>query len=157
MQKKWLSLFFVSFISFILFTVSPTDHAEAATVSELSDTATKFLGTPYVYGGTTANGFDCSGYTSKVFKDLGITINRTSSAQYQQGTAVEKSNLQVGDLLFFNTSGKGVSHVAIYIGDGKMIHSQTGKGVSYSKVDDPYYWGSRYIGAKRIATFDSDQ
>ena len=141
----------------MLFTATPIDNAEAATTSELSATATKYLGTPYLYGGTTTSGFDCSGYTSKVFSDLGIKLNRTSSSQYQQGTAVAKSDLQVGDLVFFNTSGSGVSHVGIYIGDNKMIHSQTGKGVSYSNVNDPYYWSSRYIGAKRITTFDSEQ
>lgn len=154
MKKKWLLPIFASFM---LFTATPIDNAEAATTSEFSATATKYLGTPYAYGGTTANGFDCSGYTSKVFSDIGIKLNRTSSSQYQQGTAVAKSDLQVGDLVFFNTSGSGISHVGIYIGDGKMIHSQTGKGVSYSNVNDPYYWGPHYVGAKRITTFDSEQ
>lgn len=154
MKKKWLLPIFASFM---FFTATPIDNAEAATASELSATATKYLGTPYVYGGTTTSGFDCSGFTSKVFADLGIKLNRTSSSQYQQGTAVSKSDLQVGDLVFFNTSGSGISHVGIYIGDDKMIHSQTGKGVSYSNVNDPYYWSSRYVGAKRVTTFDSEQ
>lgn len=154
MKKKWL---LPVFASFMLFTTTQIDKAEAATTSDVTDTASKYLGVPYLYGGTTTKGLDCSGYTSKVFADLGIELNRTSGSQYQQGTAVAKKDLQIGDLLFFNTSGKGVSHVAIYIGEGKMIHSQTGKGVSYSNVDDPYYWGSRYIGAKRVATFDSEQ
>ncbi|OXS76997.1 peptidase [Lysinibacillus sp. KCTC 33748] len=154
MKKKWLLPIFASFM---LFTTTHIDSAEAATKTEVTDTASKYLGIPYKYGGTTTSGFDCSGFTSQVFADLGITLNRTSGAQYQQGTAVAKSDLQVGDLLFFNTSGKGVSHVSIYIGDGKMIHSQTNQGVSYSNVNDPYYWGSRYIGAKRVATFDEEQ
>lgn len=154
MKKKWLLPIFASFM---LFTTIHIDTAEAATASDVTETASKYLGIPYVYGGTTTKGLDCSGFTSKVFSDLGIKLNRTSSSQYEQGTAVAKDDLQVGDLLFFNTSGKGVSHVSIYTGDGKMIHSQTGKGVSYSDVNDPYYWGSRYIGAKRVATFDSEQ
>lgn len=154
MKKKWLLPIFASFM---LFSTTHIDSAEAATKTEVTDTASKYLGIPYKYGGTTTSGFDCSGFTSQVFADLGITLNRTSGAQYQQGTAVAKSDLQVGDLLFFNTSGKGVSHVSIYIGDGKMIHSQTNQGVSYSNVNDPYYWGSRYIGAKRVATFDEEQ
>ncbi|MGE8033474.1 NlpC/P60 family protein [Lysinibacillus sp. NPDC093692] len=154
MKKKWLLPIFASFM---LFTTTHIDSAEAATKTEVTDTASKYLGIPYKYGGTTTSGFDCSGFTSQVFADLGIILNRTSGAQYQQGTAVAKSDLQVGDLLFFNTSGKGVSHVSIYIGDGKMIHSQTNQGVSYSNVNDPYYWGSRYIGAKRVATFDEEQ
>ncbi|GLC87861.1 C40 family peptidase [Lysinibacillus piscis] len=154
MKKKWLLPIFASFM---LFTTTNINNAEAASTSDVSETATKYLGIPYLYGGTTTSGLDCSGFTSKVFADLGIKLNRTSGSQYQQGTAVDKSDLQVGDLLFFNTSGSGISHVAIYIGDGKMVHSQTGKGVSYSNVNDPYYWGSRYVGAKRVATFDSAQ
>ncbi|KOS66635.1 peptidase [Lysinibacillus contaminans] len=154
MNKKWLLPIFASFM---FFTATPIDNAEAATASDLTATATKYLNTPYVYGGTTTSGFDCSGFTSKVFSDLGVKLNRTSSSQYQQGTAVSKSDLEVGDLLFFNTSGSGISHVAIYIGDSKMIHSQTGKGVSYSDMNDPYYWGSRYVGAKRVTTLDSEQ
>lgn len=152
MNKKWLLPIFASFM---LFSTTNINTAEAATKADVTDTASKYLGVPYKYGGTTTNGFDCSGFTSKVFSDLGIQLNRTSGSQYQQGTAVAKSDLQVGDLVFFNTSGSGISHVGIYIGDGKMIHSQTGQGVSYSNVDDPYYWGSRYIGAKRVATFDA--
>ncbi|MFB7157025.1 NlpC/P60 family protein [Lysinibacillus sp. NPDC056232] len=154
MNKKWLLPIFASFM---LFSTTHIDSAEAATKTEVTDTASKYLGIPYKYGGTTTSGFDCSGFTSQVFADLGITLNRTSGAQYQQGTAVAKSDLQVGDLLFFNTSGRGISHVSIYIGDGKMIHSQTNQGVSYSNVNDPYYWGSRYVGAKRVATFDAEQ
>ncbi|MEK5230765.1 C40 family peptidase [Lysinibacillus sp. FSL K6-0232] len=154
MKKKWLLPIFASFM---LFSTTHIDNAEAATKSDVTSTASKYLGIPYKYGGTTTSGFDCSGFTSKVFADLGIKLNRTSGSQYQQGTAVAKSDLQVGDLLFFNTSGRGISHVAIYIGDGKMIHSQTNQGVSYSNVNDPYYWGSRYVGAKRVATFDEKQ
>jgi len=154
MKKKWLLPIFASFM---LFTTTQIDNAEAASATDVTDTATKYIGIPYAYGGTTTSGLDCSGFTSKVFSDLGIKLNRTSGSQYQQGTAVAKNDLQVGDLLFFNTSGSGISHVAIYIGDGKMIHSQTDKGVSYSNVNDPYYWNSRYVGAKRVATFDSEQ
>ena len=154
MNKKWLLPIFASFM---LFSTTHINTAEAATKADVTDTASKYVGIPYKYGGTTTSGFDCSGFTSKVFSDLGIQLNRTSGSQYQQGTAVAKSDLQVGDLLFFNTSGSGISHVAIYIGDGKMIHSQTGQGVSYSNVNDPYYWSSRYVGAKRVATFDTQQ
>lgn len=139
----------------MIFSTTPKDSAEAATASEVTATAKQYIGIPYVYGGTTTRGFDCSGFTSRVFSDLGVKLNRTSGSQYGQGATVAKANLQAGDLLFFNTSGRGVSHVAIYIGSGKMIHSQTGKGVSISNLNDPYYWGSRYIGAKRVAKLDS--
>lgn len=74
-----------------------------------------------------------------------------SSVQYQVGESVAKTELQPGDLVFFNTLGNGVSHVGIYYGDGKFIHSQSVKGVSITDINDPQYWGGRYIGAKRIA------
>ena len=133
-----------------------TQTTDAATYSDLKDQAYTYLGTPYLYGGTTSSGFDCSGYSQRVFANLGIQLNRTSSGQYSQGTSVSKSNLQIGDLVFFNTSGSGVSHLGIYVGSGNFIHSSSSKGVSVSSINDPYYWGSRYIGAKRVASFTSE-
>lgn len=132
-----------------------TDHntAEAASTSQLTATANKYIGVPYVYGGTTASGLDCSGFTQLVFKNLGININRTAAAQYDQGTSVSKSNLQAGDLVFFNTTG-GVSHVGIYVGDNKFTHAGSSTGVTTAKLSDSY-WAKRYIGAKRVATFSS--
>ena len=72
-------------------------------------------------------------------------------AMYASGTTVKKAKLETGDLVFFNTSGKGVSHVGIYIGEGKFAHASTSKGVRVDKLNDPYYWGDRYVGAKRIS------
>lgn len=151
-MKKWL---LPVFASFMLLTTN-TQTADAASFSELKNQAYTYLGTPYKYGGTTSSGFDCSGYSQKVFANLGYTLNRTSSGQYSQGTSVSKSNLQIGDLVFFNTSGSGVSHLGIYVGSGNFIHSSSSKGVSVSSINDPYYWGSRYIGAKRIVNFTSE-
>ncbi|WP_394188525.1 NlpC/P60 family protein [Paenisporosarcina quisquiliarum] len=151
-MKKWL---LPVFASFMLLTTN-TQTADAASFSEIKDQAYTYLGTPYKYGGTTSSGFDCSGYTQKVFANLGYTLNRTSSGQYSQGTSVSKSNLQIGDLVFFNTSGSGVSHLGIYVGSGNFIHSSSSKGVSVSSINDPYYWGSRYIGAKRVVNFTSE-
>ena len=151
-MKKWLLPVFASFM--ILSGVG-AEKAEAATQSQLTNTAYKYIGVPYVYGGTTTSGLDCSGYTRLVFKQLGISLNRTSSAQYSQGKAVSKSNLQVGDLVFYNTSGKGVSHVGIYIGNNKFIHSATSTGVTVTSMSTSY-WAKRYVGAKRVATFDAD-
>lgn len=151
MKKRWL---LPVFAAFMIFASPVTNEAEAATYNELTTTASQYIGTPYVYGGTTTRGFDCSGFTQRVFSDLGIKLNRTSSAQYSQGTAV--TNLLPGDLVFFNTSGRGVSHVGIYIGNNQFIHSSTSKGVIISGLGENY-WSKRYVGAKRIATFTDEQ
>lgn len=128
-----------------------TEAASSVNSSELVATAKNLIGIKYRGGGTSKAGFDCSGFVSYVYKDLGVSLPRTSSGMYSSGSKVNKSNLTSGDLVFFDTSGRGVSHVGIYIGDGKFIHSASSKGVSIAKINDPYYWGKRYVGAKRIA------
>lgn len=147
-KKRWL---IPVFASFMIFTSSIVD-AEAATPQELITTAKQYIGVPYVWGGTTTSGFDCSGFTQKVFADLGYTINRTSQEQFSQGTPISKENLQIGDLVFFNTSGNGVSHVGIYIGSNQFIHASSSKGVSIASLDSNY-WKGRYMGAKRMVDF----
>lgn len=127
------------------------DAASGIKSSQVVSAANKVMGTKYVYGGTTTKGFDCSGFIGYVYKKAGVKLPRTSAAMYKTGKKVSKKNLKAGDLVFFNTSGKGVSHVGIYIGNGKFAHSSSSKGVSVSKLNDPYYWGSKYIGAKRVA------
>lgn len=127
-----------------------TEAASSVNSSELVATAKDLIGIKYRGGGTTKAGFDCSGFVSYVYKDVGVGLPRTSSGMYSSGSKVNKSDLSSGDLVFFNTSGKGVSHVGIYIGDGKFIHSSSSKGVSIAKINDPYYWGKRYVGAKRV-------
>ncbi|MFP3885307.1 S-layer homology domain-containing protein [Priestia filamentosa] len=142
---------FVLLLSGLL--LEPSSSAKAANLTnydKLLPAAYKYMGVPYRYGGTTASGFDCSGYVRQVYSEVGISLPRTAAQMYGQGTAVSKSNLRVGDLVFFNTSGKGVSHVGIYVGNNEFINAASSKGVSIAKVNDPYYWGSRYVGAKRI-------
>jgi uncharacterized protein YgiM (DUF1202 family) len=118
--------------------------------SKIVSTAKKYIGVPYKWGGTTTKGFDCSGYVQYVYNENGISIPRTSSSQYYELTRkVSKSNLQAGDLVFFNTSGKGVSHVGIYIGDGKFIHSGTTNGVVIAELFGAY-WSNLYMGARRV-------
>ncbi|TQE91443.1 C40 family peptidase [Ureibacillus terrenus] len=150
MKKRWLIPVFASF----MIAASPVVDAEAATTQQLITTAKQYIGVPYLWGGTTAKGFDCSGYVQRVFADLGIELNRTSAAQYTQGVPVSRQNLQIGDLVFFNTSGSGVSHVGIYIGNNEFINSSSSKGVSIASLDSSY-WNSRYVGARRIADFSS--
>ncbi|WP_432357406.1 C40 family peptidase [Sporosarcina sp. UB5] len=144
--------FAVIAIVFVLTFTSFIGHAEASSsdTATITETASSLVGIKYAYGGTTKAGFDCSGFVTYVFKQHGIKLSRTSSGMYASGTKVEKDDLIEGDLVFFNTSGKGVSHVGIYIGDGKFAHASTSKGVSIAKLNDPHYWGKRYVGAKRI-------
>ncbi|TDQ36131.1 C40 family peptidase [Aureibacillus halotolerans] len=124
--------------------------ADAAASSNIVSTAKNYIGTPYAYGGTSASGFDCSGYVLTVLGAHNVDLPRTTGGQFASGTAVSKADLQSGDLVFFNTSGRGVSHSGIYIGNGQFIHSASSNGVSISDLNDPYYWGSRYIGARRV-------
>lgn len=147
-MKKTFSIMAMS----LLLLVAPfAGQAEASSKPvAISKTATSLLGVKYSYGGSTTRGFDCSGYVSYVFKKNDIHLSRTAASMHASGTAVKKTNLAAGDLVFFNTSGKGVSHVGIYIGNGKFSHASSSRGVRVDKLNDPYYWGKRFVGAKRI-------
>lgn len=114
-------------------------------------------GTSYRAGGTTLSGFDCSGFTSYVFDQLGLDLPRQSSTQFEAGTAVSRDEMRPGDLVFFNTNGRGVSHVGIYVGDGRFAHSSSSRGVTVSSLGESYY-ADRYLGAKRVmstSTYES--
>lgn len=141
----------------ILFAPSFDDQkAEAATKviasKDIQNVSQKYKGIRYKYGGTTTKGFDCSGYVQFVYKQLGVKLDRSTSAMYSKGTSVKKANLQVGDLVFFKTTSAKVGHVGIYIGNNKFIHSSSSKGVIVTDINDKYYWGKRYVGAKRVAS-----
>jgi len=114
--------------------------------------AEQFLGTPYVWAGSSPSGFDCSGFVSYAFKNFGYTVNRTAASMYTNGVAVDKSELQIGDAVFFASSSESIGHVGIYIGDGEFIHSSSGCGyVTISGLDESYY-SRMYVGARRIAS-----
>ena len=128
-----------------------TTSSSSSLGQQIVDYAKQYLGTPYVYGGNGPNSFDCSGYTSYVYRHFGYTLNRTASGQLSNGTSVSKSELQSGDLVFFkyNTS-KAASHVGIYIGDGQFIHASTN---TYTvKIDNltSGHYANVYVGARRL-------
>lgn len=124
-------------------TTSSTDSASGNAVVSY---AKQFLGTKYVYGGTSTNGFDCSGFTQYVYKNFGVNLNRTAAAQYSNGTSV--TDLQAGDLVMFGKSG--INHVGIYIGGNTFIHAaNASRGVTTDTLASGYY-KTNYVGARRI-------
>lgn len=121
----------------------------SADVGRILLTSKRFLGVPYQWGGTTPNGFDCSGFTQYVFGLSGIRLPRTADVQYEVGVPVRYDRLQPGDLVFFSTYEPGPSHNGIYLGDGKFISATSSRGIAIDRMDSSY-WGSRYIGARRV-------
>ncbi len=119
-------------------------------VDSIIATAKQYLGVKYQWGGSTPQtGFDCSGYTSYVFAQNGISLPRISRDQYTVGTKVAFADLQRGDLVFFSFEGNGiVSHVGIYLGDGQFINASSSKGVTVYVIGP--YWKSVYVGARRV-------
>lgn len=113
-------------------------------------TAISQLGKAYVYGGNGPNGFDCSGFTTYVFKQYNISLPRTADGQMRVGTSVSKDQLIAGDLVFFGYyNSRDVRHVGIYMGDGTFIHSSSNKGVIITSLSSNYYV-TNYKGATRV-------
>ncbi|WP_257350234.1 NlpC/P60 family protein [Pseudalkalibacillus decolorationis] len=139
-------------ISFLLIIPVTAQIAFASVASDIIRTGERYIGTPYSYGaayGDTSS-FDCSSFTKWVFSRHGIDLPRTSGGQAGSGKYVSKSNLQVGDLLFYDTDFDGrINHVGIYAGSGRMLNAQS-SGVKYADAFSPHYWGSRYVTARRV-------
>ena len=119
-----------------------------ALASKLTSSAMRFLGTPYVFGGTSAGGFDCSGFTQHVFAMAGFRLPRTADAQYYASARIGGTP-KPGDLVFFQTYERGPSHVGIALGDGRFVHASSSRGVTISSLGESY-WSARYLGAKRV-------
>lgn len=120
-------------------------------IKKVIDGAYKTLGRPYVYGDAGSRGFDCSGLTYSLYlNNLGIKLPRSSSSLVSAGTKVNKGDLKPGDIILFNTNGKGISHAGLYIGEGNMIHASSGKKKVVIEDINSRYYKSRYVTARRI-------
>ncbi|MCS6919227.1 MAG: NlpC/P60 family protein [Fimbriimonadales bacterium] len=110
-----------------------------------------YLGSRYSYGGSSARGFDCSGFTAYIYRQHGIYLPHNSAAQYRVGKPVSRSELRPGDLVFFRTRGRRISHVGIYMGDGKFVHASSARGRVRIDTLNSGYYHQRYVGARRVA------
>ena len=127
------------------------DYGGNVASTKILKTAAQYKGVPYVFGGTTPNGFDCSGYVQYVFAKNGIRLTRTADTQALEGKFVSKKSLKPGDLVFFTTYEPGASHVGIYAGNNQFWNATSSRGIMLSNLNDSY-WGPRYYTAPRILT-----
>ncbi|NHM32726.1 C40 family peptidase [Neobacillus terrae] len=138
-------------IAFMFASSMEKAHASVSWGQEVTAVGMLSLGKPYKWNGTTPKGFDASGYTQYAFKTSAakMTLPHSSKEQYKLGKAVTLKNLKEGDLVFFNTSGKGVSFVGIYLNKDQFLAVTVNKGVSIQSLSSKY-WKDRYVGAKRV-------
>ena len=132
----------------------PPTTADASAVADGQPAVVRralgYLGTRYRYGASGARGFDCSGFTSYIYRQHGISLPHNSAAQYRVGKPVSRSELRPGDLVFFRTRGSQISHVGIYIGNGKFVHASSARGRVRVDTLTSGYYHQRYVGARRI-------
>lgn len=137
----------VSLLSAVLLFAAAGSVSAAQT--DLRKAVNEVVGTPYKWGGTTVAGFDCSGFILHIFNQFNVKLPRTSKSQALAGMKVAREDLRPGDLVFFNTDGRGISHAGIYIGGGEFAHSSSSRGVQISKISETYY-DKRYVTARRV-------
>ncbi|MBQ7477006.1 MAG: C40 family peptidase [Selenomonadaceae bacterium] len=117
--------------------------------TQIVATGKKYIGVPYVFGGTTPSGFDCSGFLQYVFKQHGFEIPRLADEQYKLGKSAKVSQLEPGDLVFFSTYEAGASHCGIYVGNNSFMHASSSKGIRIDSLSNEY-WKPRFLGARKI-------
>ncbi len=148
LTAEWLSLEDITALEEAAKNEGATEEMQALVAYALTK-----IGLPYVFGGTGPNSYDCSGFVQHVYKNAGYSINRTAADQYKNGIAVSKDELIPGDLVFFSNtyySSDWITHVGIYIGDGKFVHAANStRGVTVDNLSTTYY-ATRYAGARRI-------
>ncbi|WP_042271339.1 C40 family peptidase [[Clostridium] dakarense] len=140
-----------SYISIQNSNTTSNTNTNSSKADKIIDVAKKQLGKPYKWGAGGPSAFDCSGLTSYAYKNgANVNLPRSSREQARVGKSVSKNQLKAGDLLFFSSSGNGINHVGLYIGDSKMIHSpRPGENVKIDKINSGYY-SRTYVSAKRI-------
>ena len=123
---------------------------ETAKGNQIVEYAKTFIGVPYVYGGSSPSGFDCSGFTSYIYKQFGVNLYRVANDQAKNGYVVERDELIPGDIILFARNGSYINHVGIYVGNNSFIHApQTGRNVEITSMASGYY-DRCYFGARRI-------
>lgn len=152
MRCKWWLCGLVGALMVSLVFTSESSQSSHQT-HPLVETAKKFLGVRYRYGGASpSRGFDCSGFVYYLLSRYGIRAPHSAAELFKMGKPVPRSELRPGDLVFFKNTARrrGITHVGIYIGNGKFIHSSSGRGrVTISRLSDPYY-AARFVGARRL-------
>ena len=116
----------------------------------VTGTALSLRGVPYVWGGDSPDGFDCSGFTQYVYARHGIRLPRQAADQYQVGGRVDRDDVQAGDLVFFTTIASGASHVGLALGDDRFVHAPSERGVVRVERLSGSYWSRRWVGARRV-------
>lgn len=124
-------------------------NTKGTIAASVVNTALSYRGVPYVWGGSSPRGFDCSGFVMHVYQKNGIKLPRTADAQFAFGRKLNSAEVRPGDVVFFQTYTYGASHCGIYLGQGQFVHASSSKGVMVSRLSENY-WRIRYLGARRM-------